>query len=360
MIDLADMLRREIELEGPIGVDRWMSVVLGHPTAGYYATRDPFGAAGDFITAPEISQVFGELIGLWCAAVWQGMGAPSPVRLVELGPGRGTLMADLLRAARVLPAFRAALDVHLVETSPVLRERQREAVSDVSPTWHDALESVPAGPLLLIANELLDALPIRQFVRTAEGWRERVIGLGDDGAFRWGLAAAPPAGLGFPAAPVGDLVEVSVAGLALVREIAVRVRRDGGAALLIDYGSSESGTGDTLQAVRAHAPTDPLAEPGAADLTAHVDFAALAQQARAAGAAVHGPVTQGVFLQRLGIAERLERLTDSASPEVARDLALGVERLTATGPRAMGDLFKVLALTAQSQPVPPAFESAPA
>ncbi|WP_245421992.1 class I SAM-dependent methyltransferase [Rhodoplanes serenus] len=351
MSPLADLLRRRIATAGPLPVADYMSLCLGHPEHGYYATRDPFGAAGDFTTAPEISQMFGELLGLWAAAVWQQMGEPSSLRLIELGPGRGTLMADALRAARVLPAFRTALSVHLVETSPLLAGRQRDTLAGagVPLAWHDDLGAVLPGPAIVLANEFVDALPIRQAVRTATGWRERVVTLAPNGRLAFDLAAPDPAlAAAVPAAlrtsPPDMIVEWR--DEAFVGRLAARVagdRESPGAALIIDYGHTISGAGDTLQAVRGHAFADPLAAPGEADLTAHVDFAALARAAAAAGARVHGPLTQAEFLRRLGIDARAAQLKASAPAEAAA-IDAAVARLLDSGRTGMGALFKVLAV----------------
>ncbi|NNM73516.1 class I SAM-dependent methyltransferase [Enterovirga sp. DB1703] len=321
-----------------------MALALGHPRLGYYVTRDPLGAAGDFTTAPEISQMFGELIGLWAAETWSLLGRPAPLRLVELGPGRGTLMSDALRAAGVLPGFREALTVHLVETSPALREAQARTLqpAGVAVTWHLQLAEVPPGPAIVIANEFFDALPIRQFVRARTGWHERMVGLGPDGALSFGLAPDPDPRLAAPGQP-GDVLEVGEAGLAIAAEIGARLARGGGAALVIDYGHHRSGPGETLQSVRHHAFADPLAEPGEADLTAHVDFEALARAAARAGASVHGPESQGDFLRALGIEARAERLRRGASAEQAAEIGAALRRLTGPGPDGMGDLFKAVA-----------------
>jgi len=338
---LADQLRGLIALEGPITVERYMDLCLRH----YYATRDPFGAAGDFTTAPEISQTFGELIGLWMLEVWHAMGRPGPCRIVELGPGRGTLMADLLRATRLLPDFRAAASVHLVETSPALRERQREALAQAGlpVTWHDRLDHVPPGPLLLVANEFFDALPVRQFVATGRGWCERLVGLDGD-RLVFGLRGEPEAGLPSPVR-LGDVLERPAMTLGVTGDLARRLTENGGAALIIDYGYWGPAFGDTLQALKNHAFIDPLAEPGEADLTTHVDFHQLAQAARASAARVHGPSTQADFLLALGIEARTTSLKERATPAQAADLDRALARLTERGPRGMGDLFKVLALT---------------
>jgi SAM-dependent MidA family methyltransferase len=342
-------LHREIvELiaqEGPISVERYMRLALSHPRYGYYRTRDPFGAGGDFVTAPEISQMFGELIGLWAADCWSRMGGPAQLRLVELGPGRGTLMADALRAARLVSRFRAALDVHLVETSDILQERQQQALASqqASASWHQRFEDIPAGPMILIANEFFDALPIRQYVRTATGWHERLVGLGETGALTFGLAARAEPSIDI-AAPERAVLEIAPQGLALAREIAQRLAAQGGAALIVDYGHVRRGFGDSFQAVHRHGFTDPLAAPGESDLTAHVDFAALAEAARNAGALVSGPVTQGDFLRALGIEARAGKLKAKAMPAQAAAIDAALARLTDAAEGQMGGLFKAMAI----------------
>lgn len=358
---LLDHLRRRVESEGPLSVPDLMADALTHPRFGYYATRDPFGTAGDFITAPEVSQMFGELIGLWAAVVWQQIGAPSPVRLVELGPGRGTLMADALRAARAVPGFHDAADIHLVEASRTLREIQARTLAGRTPSWHDDVSDLPEGPAIVIANEFFDALPIAQLVRSETGWRERRFAFDpQSGDPVWTLTpgTSPLAILLHPnilmSARPGDVAEVSPASLSVADALARRIADQGGAALVIDYGHATSGVGDTLQAVRAHESVDVLATLGDADLTAHVDFAALAQVARQAGAAAHGPVTQGAFLSALGIARRAERLAAGGTPEQARDIEAATVRLI--DPGEMGTLFKVAAWTGPTDAPPPGFE----
>jgi NADH dehydrogenase [ubiquinone] 1 alpha subcomplex assembly factor 7 len=358
----ADALRLELRARvaagGPIGIDAYMEAALFDPRFGYYASRDPLGASGDFITAPEVSQVFGELIGLWLAELWQRMGAPDPVILAELGPGRGTMMRDALRAARVVPAFRAAARLHLVERSPALRRRQAEALADAAPQWHADVAALPPGPLLLVANEFLDALPVRQFVRRADGWHERRVGLADGGD---GLSFVederPCVDHGVPAALAqvspGSLCETRAAALTLARALAARLAAQGGGALFIDYGHAASACGDTLQAVRDHRPHAVLDAPGGADITAQVDFAAFAAAAGAAGARIWGPVTHGAFLRALGIAARTERLLAGATPAQALRIASGTRRLV--DPAAMGRMFKVLALTHPAAPMPAGF-----
>lgn len=357
---MAAHLRAVIARDGPIPVERYMAEALGHAEFGYYGGRhagDPLGARGDFVTAPEVSQMFGELIGLWCAVGWAGMGRPAPVRLVELGPGRGTLMADALRAlGRTAPDFLAAAELHLIETSPALRRQQGALLADSGAVWHEAFAEVPEGPLLLIANEFFDALPIRQFVCTEAGWRERLVDAAEDG-FRFVLAAAaadPP----LADAALGSIFEDCPAGRALVTRIGKRLAAQGGLALIVDYGHAASAPGETLQAVRRHRPHQVLAAPGSADITAHVDFAALARAARAIGARVYGPVPQGRFLEGLGIRERAQTLSRTAAPRKADEIRAASRRLINAD--EMGSLFKVLALAGADQPAPPGFEWTPA
>jgi len=355
MTALGDRLAARIARLGPITVADYMAAALTDPEAGYYMTGDPFGARGDFVTAPEVSQMFGELIGLWCADTWARMGAPDPVLLVELGPGRGTAMADALRALHVAPDCRAALRPQLVEISPTLGARQREtlAAAGLEARWHERLDQVPEGPLLVIANEFFDALPIRQFERRPEGWCERLVGLGPGGK-RLAFALGPPLScLGaqtqvqipaaWRAAPTGAVVEVSAASIAIAAEIGRRLAAHGGAALIVDYGHAAPRTGATLQAVRRHAAQAVLAEPGSADLTAHVDFAALVQAATEAGARAYGPVDQGELLGALGIGARAEALRGGASP--AQAAAVDAARHRLTDAAEMGTLFKALALS---------------
>lgn len=358
---LAAEIRALIAADGPMPVSRYMGLCLGHPRYGYYITRDPLGAGGDFTTAPEISQMFGELLGLWAVATWQQMGAPASFVLAELGPGRGTLMADALRAARILPAFGAAARVHLVETSPVLREAQRRTLADIDVQWHARIEELPPGPAIVLANEFFDALPIDQYVAAADGWHERRVGLDGDGQLVFGLDPRPsPLAAAFAPrgpAPEGAVLERMESGPALA--LARRLVAEGGAALIVDYGHA-GGFGDTLQALARHAFADPLAEPGEADLTAHVDFAALARMARGQGAAAFGPLPQGEFLLRLGLAQRAERLMAEAGPAGEEAVAAAALRLAGTEEGQMGELFKVLALAGPSLGAPPAFDAAEA
>lgn len=355
MSTLEAELIRLIREEGPLPVSRFMALALGHPRHGYYMTRDPFGQEGDFTTAPEISQMFGELLGLWAAHLWQAMGAPARFRLVELGPGRGTLMADILRATRIVPGFHAALSVHLVETSPMLRDKQAVALSGAGAVWHDSIATALDGPVIVLANEFLDALPLDQFVMTAEGWHERLLGLGDDGALAFGLALVGEDSLKI-AAPVGSVFEQPYAALDVVTAIARHIAGEGGGALFIDYGSARSGFGDTLQAMKRHGFVDPLAEPGEADLTVHVDFERMGQAALKAGAALHGPATQRDFLLALGLAQRAQALSQKADAAQRQAISEAFDRLIQPGEIGMGDLFKVLALSQPTLPPLPGFE----
>lgn len=343
MSPLHDIIAAEITAHGPMSVARYMSLCLGHPRHGYYITRDPLGRGGDFTTAPEISQMFGELLGLWAAQVWFDMGRPSPIRLVELGPGRGTLMADALRAADKV-GLAAAADLWLVETSPVLRAAQ--AVNLPAAHWAGRFGDVPDGPAIVIANEFFDALPIRQFVRARDGWRERLVGL-SGGRLVWGLG---PASAGLPTdAPEGSVVEICAAAEAIAGQIGARLAASGGAALIIDYGTlpPATGGGDTLQAVAAHAVADPLETPGMADLTAHVDFGALARALAQAGARVAPLVTQGALLTALGLDARAAALA-RAQPGRAHEIETQRRRLTAHD--QMGTLFKALIAAGPGQP----------
>lgn len=348
MTALADLLVRQITAQGPLSVADYMTACLLHPRYGYYTNRDPFGAAGDFITAPEISQVFGELIGLCLAQAWLDRGAPAPFALAELGPGRGTLMGDVLRATKGVPGFHEALRLHLVEVSPVLRAQQAAHLGNHAPVWHDSAADLPDLPLFLLANEFFDALPVRQFLRQGDHWRERVVGV-QAGALAFGLSdpVAPPAlspRLGDTAE--GDMVETCAPAEALAQHIGTRIAERGGVALIFDYGSARS-LGDTLQALRSHEKGSPLHLPGQCDLTAHVAFGPLAETAPCSAA----PLTeQGAFLDRLGIGARIAALARGKPPGTAAMLERALRRLT--DPSEMGQLFKVLALHCDSGPAP--------
>jgi NADH dehydrogenase [ubiquinone] 1 alpha subcomplex assembly factor 7 len=338
--ELGRLIARRIALTGPISIADFMAEALGHPRLGYYRRARPVGAAGDFTTAPEISQMFGELVGAWLAERWLAIGAPSPVNFVELGPGRGTLMADALRSARSVPGFHAAVRLHLVETNAPLRAEQQRMLGSFEPAWHERFDEVPAGPALIVANEFFDALPVRQFQRTAQGWRERMIGLAPDGETLV-LALAPgatPFSSYLPDATEGAQAEISEAGRALAATIGARLARDRGWALIIDYGY-DSGAGGSLQAVRGHEGAGILDRPGETDLSAHVDFAALAA---AANAPTFGPVSQADFLRRLGLLRRAESLKARASVPQGAAIDAALARLI--GPDQMGTLFRVLAM----------------
>lgn len=365
MTPLAQRIAAEIAARGPIPVARFMEMALTEPELGYYMTRDPFGTLGDFTTAPEVSQMFGELIGLWAAVTWETMGRPTPFVLAELGPGRGTLMADALRAARAQPGFIDAAELHLVEMSPHLRECQKKTLEAHAPQWCDRFEDLPPGPMILIANEFFDALPVRQFVRSGNAWRERLVARAAPSApddtrarFRFIVDAAAIDLAALPGhAEAGEVAEICEAGLGLAGALGARLAAQGGAALVIDYGHAVGGTGETLQALRAHEYADPLDGPGAADITAHVDFGALAAMARGAGAATHGPVSQGVFLAALGIVQRAERLARDKDAAGRGVIESELKRLIA--PSEMGNLFKVLAITDPRLGPPAGFEAPP-
>jgi len=353
---IAARIRRRIRAEGPLSVAAYMAMALHDPEDGYYARCAAIGAAGDFVTAPEISQVFGELIGLWAGVVWRTMGAPTPVNLVELGPGRGTLLRDALRAARSIPHFLAAASVHLIERSAPLREAQRRtlatpsspadrgrhghdrAVSSWAVTWHEAISTVPEGATIVIANEFLDALPVRQLVWEGGTWHERVVDVEGGGGLRFAVGPATQQRTEARCLP-GAVMELRDGEEELLAALA---RREAPlVALFIDYGPLHWAMGDTLQAVYRHAWVDPLSRPGRADLTAHVAFARLADKARSAGLGVDGPITQAEFLGRLGVAERAARLM-AANPREAGAIEAGVQRLIS--PTGMGGLCKALAV----------------
>ncbi|MFV3074491.1 SAM-dependent methyltransferase [Niveispirillum fermenti] len=363
---LETLLIRRIAQAGPVGIAAFMAEALGHPRHGYYITRDPLGVEGDFTTAPEISQMFGEMLGVWLADAWICQGRPNPVHLVEPGPGRGTLMADALRATARVPGFHTAIRLHLVETSPVLRRRQAAALPAFAPQWHDNLADVPEGPLLLVANEFFDALPIRQFIRTPAGWAERKVGLDAAGRLAFTVDPGPGGALltplhQIPGIPPGAIAETCPAGMALTAEIGRRLATHGGAALIIDYGYDGPAIGDTLQAVRAHRPVPVLDAPGTADLTAHVDFTALARAAADAGATCHPgigrSVGQGALLRALGIEARAATLAARVTPAQQDAIGAALDRLT--GPDAMGRLFRAIALTGPGAPVPAGFAPEP-
>jgi NADH dehydrogenase [ubiquinone] 1 alpha subcomplex assembly factor 7 len=343
-------IKKLIQSAGPMPVWRYMQLCLTHPTHGYYVSRDPLGREGDFITAPEVSQMFGELLGLWAASVWKTIGSPPQMHLIELGPGRGTMMADALRALRVLPPLYQAISVHLVEINPVLYEKQKTALSGVRNVhWHASIDEVPAGPSIILANEYFDVLPVHQAVKHATGWHERVIEIDGNGKLAFGAAAEPMPRFEVllppvvREAPVGAVFEWRPD--AEIMKIASRVRDGGGAALIIDYGHLRSDAGDTFQAIARHSFADPLKNPGLADVTAHVDFQALARAAEDVGARVHGPVPQGEFLKRLGIETRAVSLMAKATHEVSEDISEALKRLIGGGRSGMGSMFKVIGIS---------------
>lgn len=356
---LEERLINLIKLKGPISVGDYMADAIGHPHEGYYMSQKALGAEGDFTTAPEISQTFGELIGLWLVEAWRAMGSPESFNLIELGPGRGVLMADILRAARLKPDFIRATCLWLLETSGRLRHEQQKRLrpTGVKPLWADEFADIPPAPSLIIANEFFDCLPINQYQYTDKGWRERLVGLSETGdGLAFTLGETPPlASLGLPenAAP-GDIFEISPAAREFSADIAKLLSEHGGLALIIDYGHVTSGLGDTLQAVRRHQYWPPLSSPGRADITAHVDFEALTRIAIDHGAAPYGPLPQGQFLENLGLTIRVEMLCKDKTPEEAATIQSGAHRIAA--PNEMGEIFKVLCLSAPNLPIPPGFE----
>ena len=347
---LESEIRKLINSSGPMPVWRYMELCLMHPQHGYYVSRDPLGREGDFTTAPEVSQMFGELLGLWAASVWKAIGSPPLLRLVELGPGRGTMMADALRALRVLPPLYQSLTIHMVEVNPVLREKQRATLSGVrNITWHDSIDDVLDGPAVIFANEYFDVLPIHQMVKRETGWHERTVELDNNGALVFAHMPEPTPRFEVLLPP---LVRVAPVGAVFewrpdkeIMKIARRVREQDGAAVIIDYGHMRSDAGDTFQAIARHSFTDPLTNPGQADVTAHVDFQALGRAAEDLGARVHGPVTQGDFLKRLGVEARAATLTAKATPEAAAEVESALKRLTDSGRGGMGSMFKVVGIS---------------
>lgn len=355
-----DDLTAHLASHRAMSVADYMAWCLTARDDAYYRVAEPIGRTGDFITAPEVSQIFGELVGLWMGAVWLSMGQPAPFVVVELGPGRGTLVSDAMRALRVVPGFADAARLHLVERSGTLRQAQAGALAAYAPVWHERLEDVPDGPLVLVANEFFDALPVAQFVHAEDGWHERVVRMGADGCpvFASGASCQPPeiATL-LPDPEPGAILESRLASLPACQALGERARMHPVAALIIDYGYERDAYGDTLQAVRAHDYDDPLAHPGKADLSAHVNFAELARMASASGLTPYGPLPQGEFLLALGLEARLHRLMSSARPEQQGALLTGARRLT--DPYQMGSLFKAMALTGPGLPVPPPFTRPP-
>lgn len=353
MTELAKLIKSQIEKFGPMTIADYMTLCLSHPEHGYYIKADPLGAGGDFTTSPEISQMFGELLGLCLAQSWIDQGQPSPFVLAELGPGRGTLMADMLRACRQVPGFVDAAQVWLVETSPVLRQKQAGTLKDFGPCWANSITELPDLPLFLVANEFFDALPIRQFVRMETGWQERMIGL-TDGELSFGLAAPMdinlPDDLADRTSP-GDLVEFSIPSQSLMGDISACIKDQSGVAIIVDYGDWAS-PGDTFQAVRNHQKTTPFDAPGFSDLTAHVDFAALVRAVT--GVRATGMTDQGVLLERLGITARARHLAMNLRGKALENHIAAHRRLTHID--EMGSLFKAIAFYPSDKPAPPGFD----
>ncbi len=334
---LARKIKALIRTNGPISITDYFALCLADPEHGYYRTRDPFGTAGDFVTAPEVSQLFGEMLGIFLVHAWQKHGGPTDVRIAEIGPGRGTMMADMLRVvARIAPQLYESATIHLIETSPRLRAIQHETLGTHAPrvTWHDSFEELPEGFVLLAANELFDAIPIRQFIKTSSGFRERLVGLDP--------ALLPE---NHKAVDNGTIFEIAPAREAVMATIGERIARFGGTAVIIDYGHFVTGFGDTLQAVLKHDFDPPLAHPGEADLTSHVDFERLAGAAASVGLHVHGMLHQGDFLVGLGIGERASALGRNRDALAQQSILADVDRLAGAGAGKMGDLFKVLAVS---------------
>lgn len=356
---IADRLKARIREQGPLSIANFMTEALFDPVEGYYATKDPIGAGSDFITAPEVSQMFGELVGLFVLQSWVDLGRPERVQLIELGPGRGTMMSDILRTACALPGFLDAAQITLIEASAALKSVQAQTLgpSAAQIGWADRLEAVAPGPSIILGNEFLDCLPLRQAIRHRGGWHERMVTLGDDGEFVFALGPdlGPDTDLIPPRLrdlPEGQLAEFRPGDLQVVEALAARFKDAPGRALFIDYGPATSEPGDTLQAIRAHEKVEVLDQPGTADLTARVDFEALGAAARAQGLASDGPLGQGEFLNRMGLEARAAALSQSA-PEKRALLARQVFRLT--DPDQMGELFKAMALQSPDLPEPPAF-----
>ena len=352
MTSLKERIAERIRCDGPISLAEYMEICLMDPNSGYYNGKTPIGASGAFTTAPEISQMFGELIGLFLANAWLEQGSPPEIAIVELGPGRGTLMSDLLRAAAAVPGFRQAAEIVLVERSAPLKRQQCEILGQYRPRWMESVEDLPLKPLFVVANEFFDALPIRQFERRGNLWSERLV---DEESGSLVFARSKPGTVGFLSRRLsdtrsGDVVEHRPNASGIARRIAEGISQFGGTALVLDYGEWSS-VGDTFQAVASHEPTDPLAEPGRADLTAHVDFGELARSFRGVSAT---PLTaQGVFLERLGIAERAGRLAKSLSGEDLESHIAAHRRLA--HPDEMGNLFKAIAFYPAGMKLPAGF-----
>ena len=358
MSEILDILRQEIRNQGPISISRYMEICLLDPNLGYYVKRDPLGVKGDFTTAPEISQMFGELIGLWAIKVWQQTGSPNRFQLVELGPGLGTLLSDALRAVDMFSPFPNAIELHLVEISETFRNIQRSKLSKYQPKWHDDLTTLPDGPMFIIANEFFDALPIRQFKRRSEGWHERLVGLSASQGLEFVLSEKQVNSSLVPArhrnAPYGSIIEICPAAQDILAKVSGAIGRYGGALLIIDYGHDGSLFGDSFQSVKRHKFHPPLENPGQADLTAHVNFGELIDASKSESTAVYGPLTQRDFLLRMGIRARAEILSKYADANSKDDIYKSLRRLI--GHREMGEAFKVLVINSTKMQAPPGFE----
>ncbi|MEW9804620.1 class I SAM-dependent methyltransferase [Mesorhizobium sp. ZMM04-5] len=357
MNSLAERIAGQIRAAGPLSVADYMAICLFDPEDGYYTNREPFGAAGDFVTAPEVSQMFGELVAVWLSEAWRAAGCPPEATVAEVGPGRGTLMKDMARTLRrIAPDLCAGAGFALVEASPRLAAVQRATLAGAGPdfTWHDTLDSLPDAPLFIVGNEIFDALPLRQFVKRDGRWLERAIGLGDNGGFIFGIGTATLAADALPpgaaSKPDGTVFEIAPVREAMMAMIGARIARRGGAGIFFDYGHLAPGFGDTFQAVRRHRGADVFGDPGQADLTSHVDFAALARVAQAHGLQAEMS-TQAEFLLGMGLLERAGRLGQAADETAREKIASEVERLA--GPDQMGDLFKVLAVLPTGVDAPP-------
>lgn len=350
MTPLGDIIIRQIERFGPMSIAEYMTQCLLHPEHGYYTTHQPFGAQGDFITAPEISQMFGELIGLSIAQTWMDQGAPSPFCLAELGPGRGTLMADILRATKNVPDFHSSMHLILVEASPTLQKTQQKQLFEYDITWKNDVSSLPETPLFLIANEFFDCLPVKQFKRTEDGWHEQLIWT-DGAQLQFVLGTVSPDQI-FPDRPVGSVIETSPSSAAIAQAIARHIAEYSGAAIFIDYGGWGS-DGDTLQALKNHKKIDPLEQSGNADLTTHVDFQALSDAMRPF-VDCSDLISQGVLLERLGITQRAQTLATKLNEKALENHIEAHNRLT--HPEKMGNLFKAIAITQKNTKKPAGFE----
>jgi SAM-dependent MidA family methyltransferase len=354
---LGEKIAGLIRTAGPISIADYMAICLFDPEDGYYTTREPFGVEGDFVTAPEVSQMFGELVAVWLVEAWQASNKPLPATIAEIGPGRGTLMKDMVRTiGRITPELAAAADFALIEASPRLMAVQQETLQDSGPafSWHPTLDTLSGGPLFIVGNEIFDALPFRQFVRQGGKWLERAVGLDAAGTFQFGIGTASLAADVLPAeaknAPYGSIFEIAPAREAMMSAIAQRIAEHGGAGLFFDYGHLEPGFGDTFQAVRRHRSEGVLDNPGEADLTSHVDFSALAAVARSHGLETY-QTTQAGFLLGMGLLDRAGRLGQAADEAAREKITADVERLA--GPDQMGELFKVLAILRPGATMPP-------